>query len=259
MSDTVATLTIGDQTFEFPVLSGSVGPDVIDIRSLYAKTGLFTYDPGFTSTASKRPEALFGPGAPRGLPVRFTRSEGALLWDEQGREYLDFVMALGAVGLGYGHPAVSRAAHAAVDAGVVGSLPPEAEERLAERLAGLVPAMERTRFLKTGAEAVAAAVRLARTHTGRDGLLRCGYHGWHDWCQAPGAPGVPGAVTALVDELPFNDSERARALIRLLGDFDALLMLLFKDDLARRNRTASFEARLEVANQLLIEAIKAQW
>jgi citrate synthase len=52
MSDTVAKLTIGDKTFEFPVLSGSVGPDVIDIRSLYAKTGMFTYDPGFTSTAA---------------------------------------------------------------------------------------------------------------------------------------------------------------------------------------------------------------
>ncbi len=52
MSDKVAKLTIGDQTYEFPVLDGSVGPSVIDIRSLYAKTGLFTYDPGFTSTAS---------------------------------------------------------------------------------------------------------------------------------------------------------------------------------------------------------------
>jgi citrate synthase len=52
MTDTVAKLTIGDETYEFPVLSGSVGPDVIDIRSLYAKTGMFTYDPGFTSTAA---------------------------------------------------------------------------------------------------------------------------------------------------------------------------------------------------------------
>jgi citrate synthase len=52
MTDQVAKLVIGDQTFEFPVLSGTVGPDVIDIRSLYAKTGLFTYDPGFTSTAA---------------------------------------------------------------------------------------------------------------------------------------------------------------------------------------------------------------
>ena len=52
MTDTVAKLTIGDETYEFPVLSGTVGPDVIDIRSLYAKTGMFTYDPGFTSTAA---------------------------------------------------------------------------------------------------------------------------------------------------------------------------------------------------------------
>lgn len=52
MSDKSAKLTLGDESFEFPVLSGTVGPDVIDIRSLYSKTGLFTYDPGFTSTAA---------------------------------------------------------------------------------------------------------------------------------------------------------------------------------------------------------------
>ena len=52
MPDTTAKLTIGDKTYEFPVLSGSVGPDVIDIRSLYSQTGMFTYDPGFTSTAA---------------------------------------------------------------------------------------------------------------------------------------------------------------------------------------------------------------
>src|SRR3954471_2491669 len=52
MSDPIAKLVIGDKTYEFPVLSGTVGPDVIDIRSLYAQTGMFTYDPGFTSTAA---------------------------------------------------------------------------------------------------------------------------------------------------------------------------------------------------------------
>jgi len=52
MTDSVAKLTIGDKTYEFPVMDGEVGPSVIDIRSLYAKTGLFTYDPGFTSTAA---------------------------------------------------------------------------------------------------------------------------------------------------------------------------------------------------------------
>ncbi len=174
--------------------------------------------PGFSSTGSKRPEALFGAGAPRGLPVRMVRSAGARLWDAEGREYLDLVMALGAVGLGYAHPAVNRAAHAAVDAGVVGSLPPEVEERVAERLAGLVPGMVRTRFLKTGAEAVAAAVRLARAHTGREAVLRCGYHGWLDWCQPPGTLGVPAGIAALSGELPFNDVERAQLLIRRSGD-----------------------------------------
>lgn len=52
MTDKTAKLTIGDETHEFPVMDGSVGPSVIDIRSLYAKTGMFTYDPGFTSTAA---------------------------------------------------------------------------------------------------------------------------------------------------------------------------------------------------------------
>jgi citrate synthase len=52
MTETMAKLTIGDKTYEFPVLSGSVGPQVIDIRSLYAQTGMFTYDPGYTSTAA---------------------------------------------------------------------------------------------------------------------------------------------------------------------------------------------------------------
>lgn len=174
--------------------------------------------PGFTSTGSKRPEALFGAGAPVGLPVRLARAAGAEVWDTEGRRYLDFIMALGAVALGYGHPAVSRAAHDAIDAGVVGPLPPESEERLAERLAGLMPWMERARFLKTGAEAVAAAVRLARTATGRDQVLRCGYHGWLDWSQPPQTPGVPAATFVLSEVIPFGDSERSRTLIRLVGD-----------------------------------------
>lgn len=174
--------------------------------------------PGFTSTGSKRPEALFGAGAPVGLPVRLARAAGAEVWDTEGRKYLDFIMALGAVALGYGHPEVARAAHAAIDAGVVGPLPPESEERLAERLAELIPWMERTRFLKTGAEAVAAAVRLARAATGREVILRSGYHGWLDWCQPPATVGIPTATYSMSEELPFGDSERARALIRLIGD-----------------------------------------
>ena len=167
--------------------------------------------PGFTSTGSKRPDALFG------TPARMTRASGCRVWDEDGREYVDFVMALGAVALGYGHFAVNGAAEGAIAAGVVGPLPPVAEEELAAALSRRIPWLERVRFLKTGAEAVAAAVRLARVATGRDEVFGCGYHGWLDWCQGGGAgaaEGVPAAVRGLFAELPFNDVARGRELIR---------------------------------------------
>ncbi|PYO89331.1 MAG: aspartate aminotransferase family protein [Gemmatimonadetes bacterium] len=163
--------------------------------------------PGFTSTGSKRPDALFG------TPARMTRAAGCRVWDESGREYVDFVMALGAVALGYGHADVNRAATAAIAAGVVGPLPPVAEAELAEALAERIPWLERVRFLKTGAEAVAAAVRLARVATAREEILGCGYHGWLDWCQGA-AEGVPAGVRNLFAELPFNDVAAGRELIR---------------------------------------------
>jgi len=175
--------------------------------------------PGFTSTGSKRPDALFGAAAPdevEGLPTRLTRASGCRVWDASGREYTDYVMALGAVALGYGHPEVNRAAEQAMAAGVVGPLPPVIEEELAEVLAMRVPWLERVRFLKTGAEAVAAAVRLARVATGRERVLGCGYHGWLDWCQA--GEGVPAGTRALYAEIPFNDVEASRRLIRDAGD-----------------------------------------
>ena len=173
--------------------------------------------PGFTSTGSKRPDALFGTGDDPALPTRMVRAAGARVWDVEGREYLDYVMALGAVALGYGHPVVNRAASDAIAAGVVGPLPPVQEETLAEALARRLPWMERIRFLKTGAEAVAAAVRIARVATGREEVLGCGYHGWLDWCQGR-VEGVPQATRAVFAELPFNDPERAREMIRFRRD-----------------------------------------
>jgi glutamate-1-semialdehyde 2,1-aminomutase len=140
------------------------------------------------------------------------------VWDADGREYLDYVMALGAVALGYGHAAVNQAAEQAIADGVVGPLPPVAEEELAEALAARIPWLERVRFFKTGAEAVAAAVRLARVATGRDHVLGCGYHGWLDWCQGGvEGGGIPAGVRALFAELPFNDVAGTRETIRARG------------------------------------------
>lgn len=169
---------------------------------------------GFTSTGSKRPAALFGPGA-SGAPTRLARSAGCRVTDDQGRTYLDFIMALGAVGLGYGHPAVTVAVTDAAARGAVGPLAPVLEEEVAAEIVRLLPGVDQVRFLKSGAEATAAAVRLARTATGRDQVLGCGYHGWLDWCSRE--RGVPDAVRALYGEIPFNDPERCVDLIRAAG------------------------------------------
>ncbi len=131
------------------------------------------------------------------------RAEGCRLWDEFGTEYIDMMMALGAVALGYGHPAVVAAAVQALRDGGVGSLAPRMEAELAERLVAVIPGAEAVRFLKTGAEAAAAAVRLARVHTGHDNVITCGYHGWLDWCQDE--TGVPDGVKQLRRTIPFND------------------------------------------------------
>jgi glutamate-1-semialdehyde 2,1-aminomutase len=170
---------------------------------------------GGTSTGSNRPDRLFGELLDD-MPLRMVRSRGCTVWDDRGREYLDCLMALGAVALGYAHAAVDDAARAAIAEGGVGPLPPVEEELLADHLARIMPWLEQVRFFKTGAEAVAAAVRLARVATGRERVLGCGYHGWLDWCR-PDA-GVPAAVRGLFAELPFNDAEGSRAAIRAAGD-----------------------------------------
>lgn len=179
---------------------------------------------GFTSTGSKRPEALFGEdGSAAGFGLRMARARGCRVWDTEGREYVDYVMALGAVALGYAHPEVTEAVRAAAEAGVVGPLAPALEAELAGEIRRLMPWMERIRFLKTGAEACAAAVRLARVATGRDLVLGCGYHGWLDWCQATGR-GTPAPVGALYGEVRFNDVEGTRRAIRRAGDRLACVM-----------------------------------
>ena len=167
--------------------------------------------PGGTSTGSKRPSAFLGTMDPGSFPGTMVKARGARVWDTAGRDYLDYVMGLGAVTLGYAHPEVVRAAQAAVADGVVGPVAPAAEDELAGVLVESIPGIEQVRFLKTGAEAVAAAVRIARVVTGRERVVTCGYHGWLDWCQT--APGVPRAVTALAISIPFNDREAARRAI----------------------------------------------
>lgn len=170
--------------------------------------------PGGTSTGSKQPSIFYGPGDLSGLPVTMSKGRGARLWDGAGREFLDFGMGLGAVALGYAHPAVVQAATEAVASGATGSLSPAREDQVAGMLVESIAPIEQVRFLKSGAEALAAAVRIARAATGRDEVVTCGYHGWLDWCQDQ--PGVPSVISGLSSKLKFNDITGATGSISKL-------------------------------------------
>jgi glutamate-1-semialdehyde 2,1-aminomutase len=114
-------------------------------------------------------------------PKFITKAQQCYVWGEDGQRYIDFVGALGANILGYGHPKVDAAIRDQLHTGVVtASMPSPLEVEVAELIQGVVPAAEKVRFLKTGSEACSAALRIARAATGRRIVASEGYHGWHD-------------------------------------------------------------------------------
>ena len=178
--------------------------------------------PGGASTGSKRAEAMFGSEDELG-PTHFLSATGCTLTTPAGRRYIDCSMALGAVTLGYADSVVS---HSVADAAVQGSacgLSSVREVLVAERLCDVIPCAEQVRFLKTGAEGVAAAVRIARVATGRTGIIGCGYFGWLDW--ASDAAGVPPAVRQHFTAVPFDDVAALRSAVdRAGGDLAAIVL-----------------------------------
>lgn len=151
-------------------------------------------------------------------PFFIERAQGARAWDVDGNEYLDFVMSLASVTLGYQDPEVTEAvARQLHDSGVIFSLPHRLETEVAELICEMVPCAERVRFGKNGSDATAGAVRVARAFTGRDHIAVCGYHGWQDWYIGSTARhrGVPEATRALTHSFPYND---LAALEKLFAD-----------------------------------------
>lgn len=179
--------------------------------------------PGGSSTGSKRPDALYGSRVNDvAVPTHYERAAGCRLWSTDGREFIDCGMALGAVGIGYADPEVTAAVTAAAAAGSVASLPHRLEVEVAEALVNVIPCAERVRFLRTGAEATNAAVRLARTVTSRLRIVACGYFGWLDWNSD--AAGVPPVVRELVTWVPFGDVTALETAVRA-GEAPAAIVI----------------------------------
>lgn len=176
--------------------------------------------------------------------IYIDHGRGGRLRDIDGNEYIDYRMGYGPGILGYADPRVDEAARAGMEVGGVFALSTEREYEVAQRISKMVPAAELVRFSNSGTEAVMAALRLARAHTGKDShvVVEGGYHGvfdavlWYadieDWRPGAGDPpiradseGVPRALKKLVHFTPLNDADYLEDLLRRHQDSIGALLI----------------------------------
>ena len=161
-----------------------------------------------------------------GDPPRLVRGEGAYVWDEDARRYIDYVGAFGPLVLGHANRAVVDAIHAAADAGGSFGVTVPGEVRLAEMIRSRMPSIERLRFVNSGTEAAMSALRVARAGTSRDLVIKFegGYHGHADsllveagsgvaTLSLPGSAGVARSVVAQTLVARYNDLSSVESLI----------------------------------------------
>jgi len=182
--------------------------------------------PGGTQLLSKRPEMFL----PEQWPVYYRSAKGAEVIDLDGRTFLDMsYCGIGATVLGFADPDVDAAVKTAIDLGSMSTLNCAEEVELAELMIELHPWAEMVRFGRSGGEAMAVAVRIARAATGRDMLAFCGYHGWHDWYLSanlgetsaldghllPGLDpaGVPRGLAGLMRPFHYNRLDEIEAIV----------------------------------------------
>ena len=183
--------------------------------------------PGGNMLLSKRPEMFL----PEKWPAYFSRSKGCTVWDLDGNALTDMsIMGIGTNILGYGHPEVDAAVVETVSNGNMSTLNCPEEVALAERLVEIHPWADMVRFARSGGEANALAVRIARAASGRDKVAICGYHGWHDWYLSanlsetegldghllPGLEpnGVPRGLAGSVLPFEYNNISQLEALVK---------------------------------------------
>ena len=166
-----------------------------------------------------------------GTPVFIDRSDGAYIFDTQGKRYIDYVLSWGPMIMGHNHPAVREAVIKQSEKGLSFGAPTELETALADRLCDIMPGMDMVRMVNSGTEATMSAIRLARGYTGRDTIVKfegC-YHGHSDsllvkagsgalTMGVPSSPGVPKSLADHTVTLNYNDSDGVRRAFAEIGD-----------------------------------------
>ena len=166
-----------------------------------------------------------------GTPVFIDRSEGAYVFDCEGKRYIDYVLSWGPMIMGHNHPRVREAVIRQSEKGLSFGAPTELEIELADRICDIMPGMDMVRMVNSGTEATMSAIRLARGYTGRDTIVKfegC-YHGHSDsllvkagsgalTLGVPSSPGVPAPLADLTLTLTYNDPEGLRAAFAEFGE-----------------------------------------
>ena len=179
--------------------------------------------PGGCQTFSKMPYQHVAGVSPKLL----SRGYGCRSWDVDDNEYIDYMMSLGPNILGYADKEINNAAFEGAKLGVLSSLGHPLETVLAEKLVSVIPCAEMVRFGKNGSDVTSASIRAARSFTGRDKILICGYHGWHDWYIGSTSRnlGVPKEIQNLTLEFKYNDIDSLKNAFKSNpGEIAAVIM-----------------------------------
>lgn len=173
-----------------------------------------------------------------GAPVFFKKGEGAYVYDEAGKKYIDYVGSWGPMIVGHAHPEVLDAVIETAKNGLSFGAPTVSETELAKRVLELVPSMDQVRMVSSGTEATMSAIRLARGYTGRDKIVKfegC-YHGHSDSLLVkagsglltfgePSSPGVPADLTQHTIVIEFNNPEAVKEAFAKYGQEIACVII----------------------------------
>lgn len=193
-------------------------PDISKSEEIFKRSeGLI---PAYTQTLAKGPTQWVKGVAPKYL----NKGKGSHVWDVDGNEYIDYMMGIGPIVLGYCYQPVDDAIKQQLEDGITFSLMHPLEVEVAEIIRDIVPNTESVRYSKTGCDITSAAIRVARAFTKREKILCCGYHGWHDWyiSVTDRNSGIPKAIQDLTYTFNYNDID---SLINSIDEDTAAVIL----------------------------------